>query len=138
MSRLVERFTLGLFAASAGGYAVLALLISERLSRAVYGHALPPGGVLLHSMMAGMQLGLAIVALLCARSPKPPRTLVRAIAVGLAFTVAGPLFGAAMQQIPVADLRSFAPLLGLDALVALTLAATQLARRVRARESLTR
>lgn len=130
MSRLVERVTLALFAAVAGSYAMLALLVTQRVSRAVYGHALAPGGVLLHSMMAGMQLGLAIVALTCSRSPKPPRTLVRAIAVGLACTVAGPLFGTAMQQIPVADLRSFAPFLGFDALVAVVLGCTQLARRV--------
>ena len=129
MSRLVERFTLGLFAVGAGGYAVLALLITQRLSRALFGHPLAAGGVLLHSMMAGMQLGLAIVALLCARAPKPPRTLVRAIAVGLAFTVAGPLFGVAMQQIPAAELRSFAPFLVFEAVVALTLLGTQLARR---------
>ena len=67
-ARLVERVTLGLFAALAGGYAVLALLIPQRLARAVYGHPLAPGGVLLHSMMGGMQLGLALVALVCARS----------------------------------------------------------------------
>ncbi|MEO6952483.1 MAG: hypothetical protein ABI321_11765 [Polyangia bacterium] len=130
MSRLIERVTLGLFAAVAGGYAVLALLIPQRLARAVFGHALAPGAVLLHSMMGGMQLGLALVALVCARSPKPPRTLVRAIAAGLVFTVAGPLFGTAMQQIPVPELQSYSPLLGFEALVALTLVATQLARRV--------
>ena len=129
MSRLVERVTLALFAAVAGSYAMLALLVPQRLAHAMFGHALPPGGVLLHSMMGGMQLGLVLVALVCARSPRPPRALVRAIAIGLAVTVAGPVFGAAMQQVPVPELRSYAPLLGFDLLVALILLATQIARR---------
>jgi OPA family glycerol-3-phosphate transporter-like MFS transporter len=127
----LERVALALFGLIGGAYATLALLIPQRLARALLAHPLPPGGVLLHQMMAGVQLGLALVALVAARSPRPPRSLVRAVAVGLGAATVGPLFAALTQSVPWAEIRAYAPFLALDLLVAVVLTATQLARRAR-------
>jgi MFS transporter, OPA family, glycerol-3-phosphate transporter len=128
---LVERIALGIFGLVGGGYATLALVIPQRLAREVLGHALPPPGVLLHQMMAGVQLGLAVVALVAARTPRPPRALVRAIAFGLGAAALGPLLAAITQSVPWADLRAYALLLGLDLFIALVLTVSQLGRRPR-------
>jgi OPA family glycerol-3-phosphate transporter-like MFS transporter len=127
----VERLALALFGLTGGAYATLALVIPQRLAHEVLSHALPPGGVLLHQMMAGVELGLAVVALVAARSPRPPRALVRAVALGLAASTLGPLFAGITQAVPWSELRAYAPLLGLDLFVAVVLTATQLARRAR-------
>ncbi len=126
---LAERIALGSFGAIGGAYAVLGLVIPQKLARELLGHPLPPGGVLLHQMMAGVQLGLALVALVAARTPRPPRALVRAIALGLGFAAAGPLLAAITQSVPWPELRSYGAVLGLDAFVALFLLLTQLARK---------
>jgi hypothetical protein len=82
-------------------------------------------------MLAGVQLGLALVALVAARTPRPPRTLVRAVTFGVGAAVAAPLFAAITQAVPCTELRAYSPILGVDALVAVVLIATQLARRAR-------
>ncbi len=128
---LAERIALGLFGAVGGAYAVLALVIPQRVARELLGHPLPPGGVLLHQMMGGVQLGLAIVAIIAARTPRPPRALVRAVALGLGFAVGGPVLAAITQSVPWTELRSYAAFLGVDAFIAVFLLVTQLARRAR-------
>jgi hypothetical protein len=128
---LVERITLSLFGLVGGAYAVLALVIPQKLSKELLGHALPPGGVLLHQIMAGALLGLAIIALVAARMPKPSRTLVRAVAFGLAGASIGPLFAAITQSVPWPELRAYGVLVGMNGFCAAILAITQLARRVR-------
>ena len=128
---LIERIALGAFGLIGGAYAILALIIPQRLSRELLGHPLPPGGVILHQMLAGVQLGLAVVAFVAARAPRPPRTLVRAIAFGLAAAALGPLFAAVTQSVPWPELRSYGVLLSFDLFVALLLGVTQLQRRAR-------
>jgi hypothetical protein len=54
---------------------------------------------------------------------------VRAVAIGLAAMVAGPVLAAVTQSVPWPELRSYGPLLALDALIAIVLFVTQLARR---------
>lgn len=129
--RLVERLALALFGVIGGAYATLALIIPQRLARELLGHPLPPGGVLLHQMMAGVQLGLAVVALTAARMPRPPRPLVRAVAFGLGAAALGPLLAAITQSVPWPELRAYGALLGFDLFVAIVLLITQLARRAR-------
>ena len=130
-ARKLERAALALFGALGGAYAVLGFVIPQRLAKELLGHVLPPGGVLLHQMMAGMQLGLAVVAIIASRSPRPPRSLVRAVALGLTFTALGPLLAAITQSVPWPELRAYQVILGFDLLVALVLTATQLLRRAR-------
>ncbi len=126
---LVERVALALFGAIGGGYAVLAWVLPQWVARQFLGRALPPAGVLLHQMMAGMQLGVAIVAVIAARTPRPPRALVRGVAVALAFTALGPVLAAVTQSVQWPELKAYAPLLGLDLLVAVLLVITQTHRR---------
>jgi OPA family glycerol-3-phosphate transporter-like MFS transporter len=126
---LIERIALSAFGLLGGAYATLALLIPQRLARQLLGHPLPPGGILLHQMMAGLQLGLAIVAVVAARAPRPPRSLVRAIAFGLGAAALAPLFAAITQSVPWPELRAYGAMLGFDLFVALLLLITQLARR---------
>jgi OPA family glycerol-3-phosphate transporter-like MFS transporter len=128
---LVERIALYAFGLIGGAYATLALLIPQRLSRELLGHVLPPGGVLLHQMLAGVQLGLAIVALVAARTPRPPRSLTRAVAFGLGAAALGPLFAAITQSVPWPELKAYGAILGFDLLIAVVLGVTQLARRAR-------
>ena len=128
---LVERIGLGLFGILGGAYATLALVIPQRLARDLLGHALPPGGVLLHQMLAGVQLGLALVALVAARTPRPPRALVRAVAFGLAAAALGPLMAAITQSVPWPELRAYGVILGFDLFIALILGITQLGRSAR-------
>ena len=128
---LVERLALAAFGLVGGAYATLALVIPQRLARELLGHALPPGGVLLHQMLAGVQLGLAIVALVAARAPRPPRALVRAVGLGLAAAALGPLMAAITQSVPWTELRAYGPLLGFQLFIALVLGVTQLGRRPR-------
>jgi len=71
------------------------------------------------------------VAFVAARAPRPPRTLVRAIAFGLAAAALGPLFAAVTQSVPWPELRSYGVLLSFDLFVALLLGVTQLQRRAR-------
>lgn len=125
----IERLTLALYGCVAGAYSILALLIPQRVAKAVLGHALPVGGVLLHEMLGGVQLGLVLVALVLARSPKPARTMVRAVALGVLGAVVGVSFAAAMQGVPVPELKAYAPVLAFDLAVAIALGATQVARR---------
>jgi peptidoglycan/LPS O-acetylase OafA/YrhL len=125
----VERATLAVLGCVAGAYAILALLIPQRVATALFGHALPPGGILLHELLGGTQLGLALVALVAARAPKPPRTIVRAIALGLFCAVVGVSFSTMVRAVPVPELRSFAPVVGFYGVVTILLALTQLARR---------
>ena len=125
----IERAALALYGCVAGAYAILALLIPQRVAKAVLGHTLPAGGVLLHEMLGGMQLGLVLVALVLTRAPKPARTMVRAVALGLLCEVAGAAFATAMQGVPVPELKAYAPLLAFDLAVAIALGATQLLRR---------
>ena len=128
---LLERITLSLFGLVGGAYAVLALVIPQKLSKELLGHPLPPGGVLLHQMMAGALLGLAIIALVAARMPKPSRTLVRAVAFGLAGASIGPFFAAVTQSVPWPELRAYGALVGLNGFCAAILTITQLTRRVK-------
>jgi hypothetical protein len=125
----IERATLAVFGAVAGAYAILALLIPQRVATALFGHPLPAGGVLLHQLLGGTQLGLALVALVLARAPKPSRTIVRAIALGLFCAVIGVSFATMVRAVPVPELRSFAPVIGFYGVVTIVLALTQLARR---------
>ena len=83
----------------------------------------------LHQLLGGTQLGLALVALVLARAPKPSRTIVRAIALGLFCAVIGVSFATMVRAVPVPELRSFAPVIGFYGVVTIVLALTQLARR---------
>ena len=65
----------------------------------------------------------SIAHALAGRLPPGPRP------VALAMPPGAPLFAAITQSVTWADLRAYAPLLGFDALVAIVLAATALARR---------
>jgi OPA family glycerol-3-phosphate transporter-like MFS transporter len=128
---LIERIALYAFGLIGGAYATLALVIPQRLSKELLGHALPPGGVLLHQMLAGVQLGLAIVAIVAARTPRPPRSLVRAVALGLGAASLGPLLAAVTQAIPWPEMKAYGVILGFDLFVAVLLGITQLGRRAR-------
>ena len=125
---LVERIALAAYAAGGGGYAVLSFVIPQRVAQLLFGHAMPPAGLLFHQVMVGAELGLAIVALIAARMPRPPRALVRAVALGLAFMALGPLLAAITQSVPWPELRSYGAILGIDLGIAVLLGITQLRR----------
>jgi hypothetical protein len=79
-------------------------------------------------LYAGVRIGLALVALTAAFTPRPPRALVRAVLIAMIASVVGPVFSAVTGGVPWAELSAVKWGLWLDAVVATVLLGTGVAR----------
>jgi hypothetical protein len=128
MLHKVQRVTLGLWGAIAGAASVLTMILPQQLARELIGHNLLPGALLQSQLHAGMQLGLALVALVAAFTQRPPRALVRALMLGLLASIVGPVFSAVTGGVPWPELAALKRGLWLDGVVVVILLGTGVAR----------
>jgi hypothetical protein len=132
MVHRVQRVALGAFALWAGAPSVAALIVPQLLARTAAGKVVPGGvAVAMVIELAAMRLGLALVALVAARAPKPPRSLCAAVAIGALVGVAALLVAGKLATVPMADVYAMWLWLVVDGALGLTLAATALIRRLR-------
>jgi OPA family glycerol-3-phosphate transporter-like MFS transporter len=124
----VQRVTLGVYGVLAGASSVLTIILPQQVARELIGHALLPGAVLQSQLHAGARIGLCIVALAAAFTPRPPRVLVRAVLIALLASMAGPLFSAITNGVAWTELAALKRGLWLDGVVATLLLATSVAR----------
>jgi hypothetical protein len=120
----VQRVTLAIYGALAGGLALLTIVLPTWVSRLTTGHAVSNVAIL-YSQRERARLGLALVALIAAFVPKPPRALVWALFAALVAGVVGPFLTRLAGSVPPADLAPFNKLLAADGAVALVLLVTQ-------------
>lgn len=128
MLHQVQRLTLGAYALLAGASSLLTIILPQQVARELAGHALVPAATVQAQLHAGARLGLALVALVAAFTPRPPRALVRAILVGVIASAAGPIFSALTGGVPWAELETIRRGLWLDGIVATILLGTGVAR----------
>jgi hypothetical protein len=121
----VQRVTLALYGAVAGALSLLTVLLPSWVAHLVTGRAVSSVALLYSQREAGARLGLAVVALIAAFMPKPPRALVWAMFIGLMAGLVGPLLSKVGNVVPLADLAPFHKLLLFDGAVALVLLFTQ-------------
>jgi MFS transporter, OPA family, glycerol-3-phosphate transporter len=128
MLHKLQRVTLGAYALVAGASSLLTLILPQQVARELMGHAMLPGATLQAQLHAGARLGLALVALTAAFTPRPPRALVRAVLVALVASIAGPVFSALTGGVPWPELAALKRGLWLDGIVATILLGTGVAR----------
>ena len=124
----VQRVTLGAYALIAGASSVLTLILPQQMARELMGHGMMPGAVVQAQLHAGARIGLAMVALVAAFTPRPPRALVRAVLVALIASMAGPIFSAVTNGVPWPELAAIKWGLWLDGIAAMVLLGTGVAR----------
>jgi MFS transporter, OPA family, glycerol-3-phosphate transporter len=124
----VQRVTLGAYAAIAGAASVLTVILPQHIAKELAGHGMPPAAIVQSQLHAGVRLGLAMVALVAAFTPRPPKALVRAIMVALVASIVGPLFSAMTGGVPWTELAPLKMGLWLDGVVAAILLGTSVAR----------
>ena len=124
----VQRVTLGGYALIAGASSLLTVILPQQMARELMGHGLLPGAIVQAQLHAGARLGLALVALTAALTPRPPRALVRAVLVALIASMAGPIFSALTNGVPWPELAAIKWTLWLDGIVATVLLGTGVAR----------
>ncbi len=124
----VQRVTLGAYGAIAGAASVLTVILPQHVARELAGHGMPPAALVQSQLHAGARLGLALVALAAAFTPRPPRALVRAVLVALIACIVGPIFSALTNAVPWTELASLKPELWLDGIIAVVLLGTGVAR----------
>jgi hypothetical protein len=124
----VQRVTLGAYALIAGASSLLTLILPQQMAREMMGHGMMPGAVVQAQLHAGARIGLAMVALVAAFTPRPPRALVRAVLVALIASMAGPIFSAVTNGVPWPELAAIKWGLWLDGIAAMVLLGTGVAR----------
>lgn len=124
----VQRVTLGAYAVVAGAASVLTVILPQHVAKDLIGHGLPAAAVVQSQLHAGVRLGLAMVALVAAYTPRPPKALVRAIMVALIASIVGPMFSAITGGVPWTELATLKMSLWLDGVVATILLGTAVAR----------
>jgi MFS transporter, OPA family, glycerol-3-phosphate transporter len=124
----VQRVTLGAYALIAGASSVLTVILPQQVARELMGHGMLPGAIVQAQLHAGARLGLALVALAAATTPRPPRVLVRALLIALIASIAGPVFSAVTNGVPWPELTAIKRGLWLDGIIAVVLLGTSIAR----------
>jgi OPA family glycerol-3-phosphate transporter-like MFS transporter len=128
MLHTVQRITLGTYGLLAGASSVLTLILPQVMAREIIGHNLLPGALVQSQLYAAVRIGLSMVALAAAFTPRPPPALVRAVLVALIASVAGPLFSALTGVVPWAEIGGLKLGLWLDGVLATVLVGTSVAR----------
>jgi hypothetical protein len=130
----VQRAVLGVYGLVAGALG-LAMLVMPRVSaRGLLGLQLTSLAVGIGALFGAMRLGCALVALVTAYVPKPPRALVWSLAIALALSALG-LWFATIVDAPPRELKPLWRIAGLDGACALLLFASIGARRVLGKRS---
>jgi len=107
MIHKVQRATLALWALIGGGISLLTLILPRVVIREVVGVAATPASVVFCQMLGGMQLGLALTALVAALVPRPPRTIVWAIGIALTAGNCAAVLSALLNTISQNELKPF-------------------------------
>jgi hypothetical protein len=126
----IQRALLAGFALWAGSFALASLLAPRAILARAIGAAVTGPSSTLMVLGGGMRLGLALVAGIAAFSPKPPRPLVGAIAIALVAELIGVVFNRALGTMNPVELKPFMTWIWIDALFALALGGTAIARRI--------
>jgi OPA family glycerol-3-phosphate transporter-like MFS transporter len=124
----VQRVTLGTWGVLAGAASVLTMILPQHIARDLAGHGMPPAAIVQSQLYAGVRIGLALVALTAAFTPRPPKALVRAVLIAMIASLVGPIFSAVTGGVPWAELSAVRWGLWLDAIVAAVLLGTGVAR----------
>jgi hypothetical protein len=103
----LQRAVLVLWALVGGGISLLTLIVPRVVIKEVVGVGVTPAAVIFCQMLGGMQLGLALVALVAALVPRPPRTLVWAIGIALASGNLAAVFSALLNTVAQSELKPF-------------------------------
>ena len=132
----VQRATFALWAAITGAFALLSIILPQVVVKLLGAKALAGQPVIYFERDAAARLGLALVALVCAFTPRPPRALVWIFFVLLVAGVVGPALVMLAGSIARQDLHALDQLPHLDLACALVLLVTQewralLVRRMR-------
>jgi hypothetical protein len=129
-----QRAALGALGLWAGALALALLAMPRATIRALLEVNLPGPAVALAVLYGGMRLGVALVALVSARAPKPPRALVWALVLALGTTLLGLAFARAVD-LPPKEVHPFWRIAGVDGAFALWLLLTAIARIILRRTS---
>jgi hypothetical protein len=125
-----QRILLGLFALWAGAAAVIGLILPRQLLHEVFNLSAMGAVIFSFQLYGGARLGLAVTALIAAFMAKPPRALVWAVAIGVFAEFVGTMFSNLLGAFNPTEWKSYSLWVWSDLFFALTLAGTQLARRL--------
>jgi OPA family glycerol-3-phosphate transporter-like MFS transporter len=124
----VERIALGGWAIVAGSLSVIAIILPQVLARELLGHILVPSALVMAQLNTGARLGVALVALVAAWMPRPPRALVRAVMLAALASVVGPLFSAITGGVAWSEIQALKNGFYLDGLLVVLLLSTSVLR----------
>jgi hypothetical protein len=127
----IQRGLLAVTAAWLGAFSLAALLVPKYVASKGLGVAANATVGAFAQLGAGARLSLALIAMIAAFTPKPPRTLVSAIALGLLFGVGGVTFCRLLSIYSPAEAKPFATWLWIDGILGASLAITETVRYVR-------
>ncbi len=118
----IERVVLGAYALLIGAPSLLMVILPRAVLHEFFRGAPSSTAIIVAQLLAGAQIGLAMVALVAALLPQPPRMLLRALTLALVASLAGPLFSVMTQaSVYTADVHALLPLLLCQGFVALVL-----------------
>jgi OPA family glycerol-3-phosphate transporter-like MFS transporter len=123
-----ERVTLAAYALLAGASSVMSIILPQKVALELGGRALSPQALVQAQLHAAARIGLGIVALTAAFTPRPPRMLVRALLVAVIASMVGPVFSALVGVVPWTELDPLRRGLWLDGVVAAILLASEVVR----------
>jgi MFS transporter, OPA family, glycerol-3-phosphate transporter len=124
----LERMVMGSWALVAGAVSVLTIILPQVVARELYSHALAPSAVVWGQLFGGARLGLSVIALGAAMSPRAPKMLVRALIIGLLASLAGPLFSAMTGGVPWTEIHPLRFVLWVDGATVAVLLGTSVLR----------
>jgi hypothetical protein len=131
----IQRVTLAIWGVLAGALALAGILLPQWAAHQVYGKALTSAAMMFAERADGARLGLAVLALIAALTPKPPRALVWTMIIALAASAIGPSLARLLGYVTPVDAAPFWKGLAFDGAAALTLLVTQELRAWRVRQN---
>ena len=113
-----QRALLAAYASWAGASALATLIVPRIVAREILGVNPPNAALLFAELWAGMRLTAALVALMAAYAPRPPRALVWALGIGLAAGALGLAFVGAVGTFAKPEVKPFLRLAAIEGIVA--------------------
>jgi len=124
----LQRALLAISSVWLGAFSLAALLVPKYVAQRALGINATAALGAFEQLGAGARLALALIAAVAAMTPRPPRPLVMALALGLLAGVVGVQFNRVLLIYSVADVKPFSTWLWIDGGLGLALAATETAR----------
>jgi hypothetical protein len=121
----VQRATLAVWGALAGALALAGLIFPGPTAQRLLGRALPSLALLATERGDAARLGLAVIALVAALQPRPPRALVWALFAALTAASLILLVSRLIQNASPPDIAAYTKLAIMDGTAAVVLLATQ-------------